>query len=131
MADIGRNTGGNTISTAVPPTTSRIPGMVAGETLEAGDVVYIKGADGRLWKATALATEAGKPVGLAGEQASAGQACTLLRNITMGYGTGLTPGAKVYLSGTTAGGLVDTPDTDSPDPIGFVLGDGKRIHFHF
>lgn len=132
MAAISRTTGGNTISTAVPPTNARIPGHVAGEALEAGDVVYIKASDGRLWKATAAgANEAARAVGLAGEQASAGQAVTLLRNISVGYSTGLTPGAPVFLSPSVAGNLDDATSANAPRPIGFVLGDGKRIHFHF
>jgi hypothetical protein len=132
MAAITRATGGNTITTAVPPTTSRIPGHVAGETLEAGDVVYIKAADGRLWKASAINSEAQYAVGIAGEAASAGQAVTLLRNISIGYGTGLTPGAKVFVSASSAGNIDSAlTATYAPTPIGFVLGDGKRIFFHF
>lgn len=131
MAAISRTSGGNTISTVVPPTTSRIPGHVAGEALEAGDIVYIKAADGRLYKAIATATEAARARGVAGEAASIGQPVTILRNISIGYSTGLSPGIHVYLSGSSAGNLDDTADADAPNPVGFVLGDGKRIFFHF
>ncbi len=131
MADITKYGSTASISTAVPPTTSRLPGLVAGETLAEGDVVYIKASDGKLYKALAENSEKRFAVGLAGEAASAGQPCTILRNLTVGYGSGLTPGAKVYVSGATAGAIADAATaTYGTSPIGFCM-DAKRIHFHF
>lgn len=132
MADIVKYGGQATPSTVVPPTTSRLPGLVAGETLASGDTVYIKASDGRVYKALAENSEKQYAIGLAGEEASAGQAVTILRNITMGYSNALlTAGQKVYNSGATAGAVADAATaTYGANPIGFAL-DTKRIFFHF
>ena len=46
----------------------------------------------------------------------------------MNYGSGLTPGAMYYLSGTTAGGLDTATSTGGTAPIAFAL-DTTRIRF--
>ena len=101
-------------------------GLKAGEDIAAGDACYIK-SDGKVWKSTgAAANAAAKVNGFAAKAAKAGEAVTLLRNVDLNYGSGLTPGIMVYLSGTTAGGLDTAASTGGTAPIGFVI-DATRI----
>jgi hypothetical protein len=129
MANIDRY-GSPTLSTTLVPPNSRLTGLVAAETIAAGDIVYITSA-GKIAKAQAVNSALQYAIGVAGEDASAGQAVTILRNVGIGYATGLTPGQKVYVSAGTAGNIDDAATaTYAPNPIGFAL-DTKRIFFHF
>jgi len=103
-----------------------LAGLVAGEDLGAFDACYIK-SDGKVWKSTgAAANAAAKVRGFAAQAVKAGEAITLYRNPRVRYGAGLTPGVDVFLSGTTAGGLVDAASTGGTAPIGYVV-DATRI----
>jgi hypothetical protein len=51
---------------------------------------------------------------------------TLVFDVNINYGSGLTPGAKVYLS-ATAGAIDDAATTGGTAPIGFCV-DATRIH---
>lgn len=128
MAEIAKS---GTPSLATTTTqVSSLAGLLAGEAISAGDACYIKAADGKVWKATgAAANAAAKVRGYAAQDASVGEAVTLLWNVRMRYGAGLTPGANVYLSGTVAGGLADAASTGGTAPVGFVV-DATRIHLN-
>lgn len=114
------------VSTALPPNNSKDP-CIAGEAIAAGDACYIKATDGRAYKSVgAAAGAAAAVIGLAAMDAPVGGAVTLFHDVRFGYGAGLTPGAKLYLSGTVPGGLADAPSTGGTQPIGYVF-DATRI----
>lgn len=107
-----------------------ISGLVAGEALGVFDACYIKASDGKVYKSTgASANAAAKVRGFAAQAVSAGEAITLYQNPRVRYGAGLTPGTDVFLSGSTAGALVDTASTGGTAPIGYVV-DATRIQLY-
>ena len=125
MAEITRS-GLVSLSSLVPGQDKTIAGLVAGEAIVQGDACYIK-SDGKVWKATgAAANAAAKVDGFAMGGAAVNEAVTLVFDVNLRYGAGLTPGARVYLSGTVAGGLADAASTGGTAPVGFVV-DATRI----
>jgi hypothetical protein len=94
----------------------------AGETLAAGDLVYLKAADSRLWKSVNSGDESTyKTVGMALGSATAGNsvAYAKLGGLVTGL-SGLTAGGRYYV-GSSAG----TPTTTMPNtrtfPVGIAL----------
>jgi hypothetical protein len=127
MADITK-AGTPTISSTLPDGADKITGLLAGEALGAGDACYIKGSDGLVYRSTGAAVAAAAKVrGFAARPAVVGDPVTLITRSNWRYGTGLTPGTDVYLSGATVGGLADAASTGGTAPIGFVV-DATRIH---
>jgi len=115
------------LSTLLPCPAHQLSGLIAGEALAAGDACYIKGADGYVYKSTgAAANAAAVVVGFAAQGYAAGAGVTLFHGVTFNYGSGLTPGAVYYLSGTTAGGLDTATSTGGTTVIGFAV-DATRI----
>lgn len=97
-------------STQLIPAANKLTGLVAGEAIAAGDACYIK-SDGKIWKSNGTSANAAAQVdGFAAEAASVGEAVTLLWDVNIRYGSGMTPGTKYYL-GTTAGTLEDAATT--------------------
>jgi hypothetical protein len=118
-----------------PSPSTMIPGgncfvgsdMKAGEAIAAGDACQIT-TTGKVIRSTgAAANQAARVHGFAAAAAALNEAITLLTDMDFHYGSGLTPGIPVYLSGTTAGGLDTAASTGGTAPIGFVLKDGARI----
>lgn len=106
-----------------------ISGLFAGEALGAFDAIYVN-ADGKVYKATgAAANAAAKVRGFAAQAVSAGEAVTIYTNPRVRYGTGLTPGANLFLSGTVAGGLADAASTGGTGMVGFVV-DATRVQLY-
>lgn len=106
MAEIAKS-GTVSLSSVLPPASNKLTGKLAGAAIAAGDACYIN-ADGKLYPATGAAANAAAQVdGFAAESASINEAVTLVWNVHLRYGVGLTPGVKLYLSGTVAGGLAD------------------------
>lgn len=119
MAAIAKS-GTPSATSALIPKNEQIPGLIAGEAITGGDLCTIA-ADG-----TAMLSTAGDTVhGVAAGDAASGEAVTLYRNVRFGYGSGLTPGTTVRLSGAVAGGL---DDAGVEQVVGFVV-DGSRIQF--
>jgi len=84
---------------------------VAGETLVAGDFVYLKAADGRYWKTDADASATSKCAGMAAGGAAAGQQFRLIiSDDACAVGTVLTQGYPYTLS-ATAGKMCLVADT--------------------
>lgn len=126
MADIAKS-GTPSLSSQTPPQHTRLTGLVAGEDLAAGDACYVKN-DGKVWRSSgAAANAAAKVRGYAFMKALAGEAVTLVWDVNFRYGASLTPGADVFLSGVTAGGLADVASTGGTAPIGYAV-DATRIH---
>ncbi len=115
------------LSTAIPPTSCNISGFHAGEALAAGDACYIKTSDGLVYRSTGAAANAAAAVdGFVPADCPIGEATSLYFNVQFYYGTGLTIGSYVYLSGTVAGGLDTAASTGGVNPIGRVI-DATRI----
>lgn len=128
MALIAKS-GTPSLSSVLPPQNTVIgSGLKAGEDIAAGDVCYIA-SNGRVMRSNG--TEAGaaaKARGIAAREAASGEAVTLFRNVEFRYGSGLTPGADLYV-GATAGRLDSAPTTGGLAPVAFVI-DSTRIYFH-
>lgn len=117
------------LATKLPPNTSKYQSIVVGEDIAAGDACYIK-TDGKVYKSTAAAANAAAEVhGFAVESALVGQRqkVTLHHNVTLNYGSGLTPGQYLYLSATVAGALDTASSANAGKPVGLVLDDGKKV----
>lgn len=126
MAEIAKS-GTPSYCSVIPPQSSTIVGLLAGEAIAAGDACYIKAADGMVWKATGAANTAPADVaGFAFTNCPAGEAVTLVCDGNIRYGAALTVSAKLYLSGTVAGGLADAASTGGLAPIAVAL-DATRI----
>lgn len=127
MAAIAKN-GKPSYASLLVPANDKITGLHVGEDIAAGDACVIK-SDGLIWRATGAADDANARVdGFASRDALVAQddPLTLIDNSVWGYGSGLTPGKKLYLSGTTPGGLVDAASTGGKAPIGVVI-DSARV----
>jgi len=127
MADILK-AGIPSISTALPDGGDKVTGLLAGETLAAGDACYIRAVDGLVVRSSGAAVgPASKVRGFAARPAVAGDPVTLFSRANWRYGTGLVPGTDVYLSGATVGGIADAASTGGIAPVGYVI-DATRIH---
>jgi len=126
MAAVVR-TGVPSLSTFLPSAPNKVSGLLAGEALTAGDACYIRASDGRIMKSVGTAAGAAAKVrGFAAETAAVGEAVTLFHDVDFRYGTGLTPGADLYVS-TTAGDLGDAASVGGTGAVGYVV-DATRIH---
>jgi hypothetical protein len=128
MAAIAKS-GTPSLSSVVPPQNCVIgSGLLAGEAIAAGDLVYIK-SDGKFWKSNGTSANAAAKVdGIAVKAAGLNQPVDAYRNVEMRYGAGMTPGARVFLS-ATAGLIGDAATTGGTAPVGFVV-DATRIYVH-
>lgn len=104
-------------------TESSTLGVLAGENLTAGQVVYISpgAADGGRTAGSAYRTDAGatngakrsSPAGIVLAAATSGQTATVLTVGRVGVMSGLTTGAVYYLDPATLGGITTTPPSGS------------------
>jgi hypothetical protein len=124
MAVIAKS-GTPSLSSVLPGQDKTISGLLAGEAIAAGDACYIN-ADGKVYKSTgAAANAAAKVDGFAAREAGIGEAVTLVFDVNFRYGSGMTPGARIYLAATA--GLIDNAaTTGGTAPIGFCV-DATRI----
>lgn len=124
MADIAKS--GTPSLASVTTQVNSLSGLKAGEAIAAGDACYIK-SDGLAWKSTGAAANAAAQVyGYACQAASVGEAVTLAYDVRFRYGSGMTPGTKIFLS-ATAGLIGDAATTGGTAPIGVVV-DATRVH---
>jgi hypothetical protein len=126
VADIAKS-GTPSICTAVPcPAHTVANGITAGEALAAGDACRIH-TDGKAYKATGAAANASAVVaGFAAKAAALNGAVTLYTDLEWHYGSGMTPGTRIYLSGAVAGAIADAASTGGTAPIGQVI-DATRV----
>lgn len=126
MAHIAKS-GTPSLATVLPCAAHKITGLLAGEALGAGDPCYIKGADGMVWKSIGTTTNAAAKVdGFAATNCPAGEAVTLYHGVVFQYGSGLTPGARYYVSATSAGYLNDAATTGGTGAVATAI-DATRI----
>lgn len=112
-----------TAASVVPGTGARTATGTAGETLTAGQPIYLKSADSRLWRADAnasAATAVAKGIALHG--ASAGQPLTYVTSGDLNPGATATVG-KLYVVSANAGGIAPVDDLASGHYV-TVLGIG-------
>lgn len=129
MAEISKS-GTPSLASVLPPQSSQIAGLRAGEALAAGDACRINAADGLVYRSSgAAATSAANVHGYAAEACASGEAVTLWHGVHFRYGAGLTPGASYFLSGTVAGGIADVATTGGTAPLGFAV-DATRIRLN-
>ena len=108
MADI-TVTAANVLKTAA----SIVTGVVAGESLTAGQCVYLKASDGKLWKAQADGTAAeAAAVGITLHAAGANQPVAYATAGTMNIG-GTTAKLTTYVVSAAAGGIAPMADLTS------------------
>lgn len=93
---------------------------IAGEALAVGNVVCIKGSDGKAYLADADDANLRPAVGVIGRGGSSGAAVEIvLDGIIVGM-TEASPGARLFLSSAT-GGLMTTTAPTNAQPIGWVM----------
>jgi hypothetical protein len=114
------------LASVLPPQNCQLAGLLAGEAIAAGDACYIN-ASGAIVRSTgAAANAAAKVRGYAAEAVASGEAVTLVWDVNLRYGSGLTPGADYYLSGTTPGGLDTVASTGGTAPVAYAV-DATRV----
>lgn len=119
-------TGIPSLSNAVPPPIVRLSGLYAGEAIAAGDACYINSADNKLYRSNgAAATAAAVVDGFAATGAALGEVLTIYWHVNLRYGTGLTPGTSLYLSGTVPGGLDTAASVGGTMVIGRTVDDTR------
>jgi hypothetical protein len=95
---------------------------IAGETITAGQALYLKAADSRLWKAQCDGTtEEAAVVGIALHGATAGQPLSYQASGTMNIG-GTTVKTTVYVLSATAGGVA---------PLADLIATNKIVHLGY
>ena len=130
MALIAKS-GTPSLSSPEPPPSHQTTGQEAGEDLGAFDAIYLK-SDGKWYRSTGAAANAAAEVhGYAPKAYKSGAThLTVFHGgINVAYASGATPGADVYLSGTTAGGFDTATSTGGTRKLGFCL-DATRIRLY-
>ena len=116
------------LATPVPSSNSRITDpLIAGTNLAPGRACTIR-STGLVHEATGAADDANAIIhGWTPRNYFAGQTVTLVNDVNFEYGSGLTPGAQLYLSATSTGRLDTAPTTGGKQPCAFVVSPDK-IH---
>lgn len=100
--------------------------VVAGETIAAGDACYIH-TDGLAYKSNgAAATAPAKVRGFAFMAAVITEPVTLLHDVNLQYGSGMTPGVQFFLSDSVLGGLATVATTGGTAAVAYAV-DATRI----
>lgn len=126
MAVIAKS-GTPSLCTVLPTDPHRLPPLLVGEDIAAGDACYVK-SDGKIWRSNGTANDAVAVVdGFAPMAAKVAQRqpLSLYTEANFNYGAGLSPGTFVYLF-TTAGAIGTATTTGGLTPCGRVI-DATRI----
>lgn len=116
------------VKTVVPSLATKLPcdahrshNLFAGEAIAAGDACYIA-ASGLVFRSTgAAATAPAKVDGFAQMAYTTGMPVTLYHYVHIAYGPSTAvPGTRLFLSGTTAGGLDTVASAGGTAPIAIV-----------
>jgi hypothetical protein len=119
MADVAKS-GTPSLATLTPPAANQIKAIMAADGA-AGDMVYLD-SNGKFALATGAAdTAPSRSVGMLTKAAKSGQPGTAYFGVQFNYGSGLTPGARYYVSGATAGALADAASTGGTVPVAIAV----------
>jgi hypothetical protein len=127
MSAVSKN-GNPSLASVLPPANHKISGLYVGADVNPGDACYVK-SDGLIYPCLGTSGSAEADVwGYApiGARAAQNDGLTLLHGVNFAYGSGLTPGTKVYLSSTVRGGLDTSPPYAGALPVGAII-DTTRI----
>lgn len=113
------------LASALPPASSAITGLLAGEAIAAGDLCYIHSNGSVMRSNGTSANAAARCRGMVLVAAAIGEAVSLYFDVNVRYGSGLTPGAQLFVS-ATAGAIDDAATTGGALATGFVI-DATRI----
>lgn len=125
MADVSKS-GTPSLATLTPPPGNQFTKLTAAK-ITAGDMVYIKSDDTFALASGAAATAPALWFGMATRTAESGTPLTAVHGVVFNYGASLTPGARYYLSGATAGALADAASTGGDVACAFAV-DATRIY---
>lgn len=104
-------------SSSVIVTNAVAQSLVAGEAIAAGELIYLKSSDGKVYKAQRDGTvEEATVLGIAGNSAATGQPVQYYTGGTVALQSGIftTPGAaQLLVLGPTAGRFSDASDLDA------------------
>lgn len=126
MANITRS-GVPSVASALPCAAHKITGLLAGEAIAGGDACYIK-SDGLVWRSIGTTTNAAAKVdGFAATTAPSGEAVTLYHGVVFGGFASLTPGARFYVSATSAGYLNDSATTGGTGAVATAITSGRIL----
>ena len=126
MAEVAKS-GLPSLATLEPGYEHQINGLRAGAAIAAGDFVYVD-TDRTVKVATgAAATAPARALGMVLQAAAIDQGVTIVHGVVVSYGSALTQSAKLYLSGTVAGGLADAASTGGTVPVAVAI-DDTRIY---
>ena len=104
-------------SSGQPPKTAG----VAGETITAGQALYRKSADSKLWKAQCDGTaEEASFVGIAINGATAGQTVTYVASGSLTMGSAFAAAGKTVVVSSTAGGIAPIADLTTGNYLSIV-----------
>jgi predicted transcriptional regulator len=119
MADLSITT------SEVQPGTASTPTLVAGEAIDAGEVIYKKAADGEAYLADADAEASAEAIGIAVCSAAAGQKVAYQKTgtVTIGSSASVAQG-QVYVVSGTAGKIAPEGDLATDDYV-TILGVGN------
>jgi hypothetical protein len=109
-----------TATTVVPLTDARILQGIAGEAITAGQSLYVKAADSKLWKAQCDGTvEEATCAGIALNGAAANQTVAYIEGGSLNIGA-TTSKATTYVVSATAGGIAPQADLIATNRISYV-----------
>lgn len=129
MADVTR--ANVSLATAIPGDGHRLPPLLAGEDLTAGDACRVH-TDGKVYKTDGTGTGTAGTTAevhgwvVQGAKTANSEPVTLYHDVDLNYATGLTPGALLYRSATVKGGLQTTAPGTFTDPVAVAV-DATRI----
>ena len=107
-------------ATSVVPISGSVQSGIAGETITAGQSLYIKAADGKLWKAQCDGTaEEATCVGVAMNGAAVNQPVAYVADGSVNIGA-TTSKATTYVVSATAGGIAPQADLIATNRISYV-----------
>lgn len=128
MAAVAKS-GNPSLASVMPPANNRITGLFAGQNINVGDACYIA-STGLVMQSIGTAANAAAEVdgfSLVNALSAQNDAVTLVFDVVLNYGSGLTPGAKLYVSGTVAGGLDTAVSTGGTKEVARCI-DTTRIY---
>lgn len=133
MAEIAKNSAITSPgpSTVLFPDSNKLPPAPIGEDIGGGDACYIA-ADGKIYRSDGTASGvvggSAEVDGFAPQPAklASRQSLSLVHDVNLDYGIGLTPGIFLYLSTLTKGALTNVVGTKQVAPIARTF-DATRI----